>query len=225
MEIRDRTDHDPATEILLVDAYMRWALMAAEEVVGKNGLAVVLRQAGLEQLIGSYPPEQLKVTTGLTLAHYAALNAGLLNFFGRAARSMALRIGRNTARYAIDHQGALFGTAALLASKVLPVGTQIKMGLSAMQAGFRRLSQSVGQERHLALEDRGAAWAYLDYECPMSAGKRSDEPMGWIQNGAIQEALHWQIGRDFEVEQVACRSMGAPASIWLVYKQPKTPTM
>jgi predicted hydrocarbon binding protein len=223
MEIRDRTDHDPATEIMLVDAYMRWALLAAEEVVGKNGLAVVLRQARLEQLIGNYPPEQLKVTTGLTLAHYASLNAGLLNFFGRAARSMTLRIGRISARYAIDHQGALFGTAALLASKVLPVSTQIKMGLSAMQAGFRRLSQSVGQERRLELEDRGATWAYIDHDCPSSAGKQADEPIGWIQSGAIQEALHWQIGRDFTVEQVACRSMGAPASIWLVHKEPKAP--
>lgn len=224
MDIRDRADHDPASDILLVDAYMRWALMAAEEVVGKNGLAVVLRQAGLEQFIGNYPPEQLKVTTGLTLYHYASLNAGLLNFFGRAARSMALRMGRSTARYAVEHQSALFGTAALLASKVLPVSTQIKMGLSAMQAGFRRLSQSVGQDRSLALEDRGEAWAYLDYNCPMSAGKQSDEPIGYIQTGAIQEALHWQTGKEFEVEQAACRSMGAPASIWLITKTPKLPT-
>ncbi|NJN19731.1 MAG: 4-vinyl reductase [Oscillochloris sp.] len=224
MEIKDKAEHDPATEILLVDAYMRWALLAAEEVVGKNGLAVILRQSGLEQFIGNYPPEQLKVTTGLTLYHYASLNAGLLNFFGRAARSMAMRIGRQSTRYAIEHQSALFGTAALLASKVLPVPTQIKMGLSAMQAGFRRLSQAVGQERHLGLEDRRETWAYIDHDCPMSAGKSSDEPMGWIQTGAIQEALRWQIGKDFEVEQVACRSMGAPASIWLVHKTPKVPT-
>lgn len=224
MEIKDRTDHDPATDILLVDAYMRWALLAAEEVVGKNGLAVVLRQSGLEQLIGNYPPEQLKVTTGLTLYHYASLNAGLLNFFGRAARSMALRIGRQSARYAIEHQGALFGTAALLASKVLPIPTQIKMGLSAMQAGFRRLSQAVGQDRHIEIEDRGDSWAYIDYECAMSAGKTADEPIGWIQTGIIQESLHWQTGKDFEVEQVACRAMGAPASIWLVNKTPKAPT-
>ena len=224
MEIRDRAEHDPATDVLLVDAYMRWALLAAEEVVGKNGLAVVLREAGLEQFIGNYPPEQLKVSSGLTLFHYASLNAGLLNFFGRAARSMALRIGRSSARYAIDHQGALFGTAALLASKVLPVSTQIKMGLSAMQAGLRRLSQSVGQERRLELADRGECWAYIDYDCPMSAGKQSDEPIGWIQTGAIQEALHWQIGKEFEVEQIACRSTGAPASIWLITKTPKVPT-
>ncbi len=224
MEIRDRTDHDPTTELLLVDAYMRWALLATEEVIGKNGLAVVLRQAGLEQLIDNYPPEQLKATAGLTLGHYASLNAGLLNFFGRAARSMALRIGRTTARYAIDRQSALFGTAALLASKVLPVSTQVKMGLSAMQAGLRRLSQSVGQDRRLTLEDRGESWAYIDYDCSMSAGKQSDEPMGWIQTGIIQEALQWQTGRSFEVVQVACRGMGAPASIWLVSKEPKTTT-
>jgi predicted hydrocarbon binding protein len=224
MEIKDRTDHDPATDILLVDAYMRWALMAAEEVIGKNGLTVVLRQSGLDQLINNYPPEQLKASTGMTLAHYAALNAGLQNFFGRSARSMTLRIGRQTARYSIAHQAALFGTAALLASKVLPISTQIKMGLSAMQAGMRRLSQSVGQDRQFELEDRGETWAYIDYADPTSAGKSADEPIGWIQTGAMQEALRWQIGKDFEVEQVACRSMGAPASIWLVNKTPKVPT-
>jgi predicted hydrocarbon binding protein len=224
MEIKDKTEHDPATDILLVDAYMRWALLAAEEVVGKNGLAVVLREANLAQLIGNYPPEQLKVSTNLTLYHYASLNAGLLNFFGRAARSMALRIGRQSARHAIEQQGALFGTAALLASKVLPISTQIKMGLSAMQAGLRRLSQAVGQDRKIEIADRGDAWAYIDHQCAMSAGKSADEPIGWIQTGVIQESLHWQIGKDFEVEQIACRSMGAPASIWLINKTPKVPT-
>ncbi len=224
MQITERTDHDPATDLLLVDAYMRWALLAAEEVVGKNGLAVILRQNGLAHLINNYPPEQLKATTGMTLAHYASLNAGLLNFFGRSARSMTLRIGRQTARYSIDRQGALFGTAALLASKMLPISTQIKMGLSAMQGGMRRLSQSVGQDRQFELEDRGDAWAYHDFADPTSAGKVADEPIGWIQTGAIQETLHWQIGKDFEVEQVACRSMGAPASIWLVHKTPKLPS-
>jgi hypothetical protein len=199
---------------------MRWALLSAEEVVGKNGLTVVLRQAGLEHLIGNYPPNQLKATCNLTFGNYAALNAGLLNFFGRAAKSMTLRIGRQTSRHAIEHQGALFGTAALLASKMLPSGTQIKMGLSAIQLGLRRLSQAAGQERRLALEDRGAAWAYIDEDCPMSAGYRSDEPMGYIQAGAIQEALRWQTGKEFPVEQVACRSMGAPASIWEIGKVP-----
>jgi hypothetical protein len=43
MEIRNKANPDPVTDLYLVDAYMRWALMASEEVVGKNGLNVILR--------------------------------------------------------------------------------------------------------------------------------------------------------------------------------------
>lgn len=220
MQIRNKPEHDPVTDLYIVDAYMLWALMAAEEVVGKNGLTVVLRQVSLEALINNYPPNQLKVTRNITFGEYAALNGGLLDFFGRAGKSMTLRVGRQTARYAIDYQGALFGTAALLASKVLPVATQLKMGLNAMQLGLRRLAQAAGQDRRLSVEDRGDAWAYIDYDDASSAGKLSDEPMGWIQTGAIQESLRWQTGKEFSVTQVACRSMGAPASVWLVNKSP-----
>ena len=223
MNITDKPEHDPVSDLLLTDAYMRWALMSAEEVVGKNGLAVVLRQIGLERLIGNYPPNQLKSTVGLTFGHYTALNAGLLEFFGRAARSMALRIGRQSSRYAIEYQGALFGTAALLASKILPLGTQVKMGLSATQLGLRRLSQAAGQDHRFALEDRGDRWAYIDYDDALSAGKLADAPMGYVQTGALQEALHWQTGKEFAVEQVACRAMGAPASVWEVSKAPAPP--
>lgn len=223
MEIKDRPEHDPVADLHLVDAYMRWALLAAEEVVGKNGLNVILRQAGLERLINNYPPEQLKVSCELTFKDYANLNAGLLNFFGRAGKSMTLRIGRQTTRYAIEYQGALFGTAALLAAKVLPISTQIKMGLSAIQLGLRKLSQSVGEDRGLRIEDRGKVFAYIDQNCPMSAGKQADEPIGWIQTGALQEALRWQIGKEFEVVQVACQSMGAPASVWEISKTPRAP--
>ena len=64
MEIRDKAEHDPVTDIYNTDAYMRWALMAAEEVIGEKGLAVVLRDAGLERFIDNYPPEEVEKPTG-----------------------------------------------------------------------------------------------------------------------------------------------------------------
>lgn len=221
MEIRNKAEHDPSADLTVVDAYMRWALLAAEEVVGKNGLAVILRQAGLEQLINNYPPNQLKATFGLKFGDYANLSSGLLNFFGRAGKSMTLRIGRQSARYTIEQQGPLFGTAAMMAAKVLPIATQVKMGLSAGQAGFRKIGESVGEPRRLSLEDRGDRFAYIDLDDPCSAGKEADEPIGWIQTGGLQEALRWQTGKEFDVVQVACRSMGAPASVWEISKTPK----
>lgn len=222
MEIKQRAAHDPVADLYIVDAYMLWALMAAEEVVGKNGLTVILRQAGLDALIGNFPPNQLKITRMLTFGDYTGLSTGLLDFFGRAGKSMTLRIGRQTARYAVEYQGALFGTAALLASKVLPVATQIKMGLNATQLGFRKLSQSVGQDQRLRVEDRGGHFAYVAEDCPSCAGKHADAPICMIQTGGLHEALGWQIGKEFQIEEVECRAMGAPACVWLINKTPRS---
>jgi predicted hydrocarbon binding protein len=222
MEIKDKTEHDPVTDLFIVDAYMLWALMAAEEVVGKNGLTVVLRQAGLDHLIDNYPANQLKITRSLTFGDYASFNTGLLEFFGRAGKSMTLRIGRQTARHAVEKQAALFGTAALLAAaKVLPLATQIKMGLNATQLGFRKLSQAVGQDLRMRVEDRGGFFAYIDENCPVCAGKQADEPICWSQTGGLQEGLRWQTGKELEIEQVECRAMGAPACVWEIQKTPK----
>ncbi|MCP4542761.1 MAG: 4-vinyl reductase, partial [Chloroflexi bacterium] len=54
LEIKAKSEHDPAADIDLVDALMRWALLASEEVVGEKGLRIVLRDAGLERFIGNY---------------------------------------------------------------------------------------------------------------------------------------------------------------------------
>ena len=47
MDVKPKTEADPVAALYMVEAYMRWALLAAEEVAGANGLAIVLRQSGL----------------------------------------------------------------------------------------------------------------------------------------------------------------------------------
>ena len=36
LEIHNRAVHDPVADLPIVDAYMRWGLLAAEEVIGAN---------------------------------------------------------------------------------------------------------------------------------------------------------------------------------------------
>jgi predicted hydrocarbon binding protein len=221
MEIRNKPERDPIVDLYIVDAYMRWALLATEEVVGTRGLAVVLRDASLEHFIDNYPPEELKPSGNITFNDYASLNAGLFSFFGRAGKSMVLRIGRLSFKHGLEQQGALFGVAALIASKVLPIPTQLKMGLERMQDGFRKLSRPVGQEWRLRVEDRGDKLAYITEDCPMCAGKQSTEPMCWLWVGTLKEATRWLTGKEFEVVEVECRAVGAPACVWEVNKTPK----
>ena len=73
MEIKDKVPSDPVAGLYLVDAYMRWALLAAEEVVGKQGLTVLLRERGLGRFIDNYPPELLNISKTITLGDYAEL--------------------------------------------------------------------------------------------------------------------------------------------------------
>ncbi len=221
MEIRDKIEHDPVAEMYQADAYMRWALEAAEEVIGKKGLAIVLRDAGLERFINNYPPDELKFSGDITLGDYAALNAGLFNFFGRAGKSMVIRIGRLSTLRAIKEQGKLFGVAAAVASKVLPLPAQLKIGVGNIQKGFRELWQSVGQDFRVRAEDRGDKLAYITETCSVCAGKQSDEPMCWLWNGVLQESTKWLTGKEFEIREVECRAMGAPACVWEVSKKPK----
>jgi predicted hydrocarbon binding protein len=200
---------------------MRWALLASEEVVGKRGLSAVLRDAGLERFIDNYPPDETKVISDLTFGDYSNLSAELLTFFGRAGKGMLRRIGRLSARHGIKRQGAVFGLATALSSKVLPIPMQLKIGLTSMQNGFTKLSQEVGEEVHLRLEDRGDRFAYVDEDCSQCAGKQADARICLIRTGTIQEALHWLTGREFDVQEVECRAMGAPACVWEVLKTPE----
>ena len=221
MNITDKAGHDPVTEMHLTDAYMRWALEAAEDVAGKNGLGIVLRDAGLAQLINNYPAEKVEVSGAITYGEYADLSAGLLNFFGRAAKSMTIRIGRISTRKAIDQQSVLFGVATLMAAKLLPTPTKLKMVFDAQINGFKKLSAAVGEEYKAYIVDRGDKFAFAIETCSMCAGKLADEPICHLFTGTLMESTKWLTGKDFEVREVQCRAMGAPGCVWEINKTPK----
>ncbi len=221
MDIKDNSKKDPVAKLYLVDAYMRWALLAAEEVVGKQGLAVVLRSNNLERFIDHYPPELLKISGEITLGDYANLCAGLLTFFGRAGKSMVVRIGRLTSKYAIEKQSAVYNVTARTAARLMPSAMQVKIVLDSMADGYRKLYQDAGQELHFRVEDRGHSWGFVSVECPLCAGKKADTHICWGRIGTLKESAFWLTGKEFEVEEVECRAMGDPACVWEVSKTPK----
>jgi len=220
MEIKDKPN-DPVASMYLVDAYMRWALLASEEVVGKQGLQVLLRERKLDRFIGNYPPELLEISGTITLGDYAELCAGLLTFFGRAGKSMVIRSGRLTSKYAIEKQSAVYNVAAKTAAKLMPYGTQVKLVLDSMANGYNKLYAENNQELHFSVEDRGDKWAFISVECPLCAGKSADTTMCWGRIGTLKEGILWLSGKEFDVEEVECRALGAKACVFEISKTPK----
>ncbi len=222
LEIRNKTEHDPAADLYVPDAYLRWLLLTAEDTIGKLGLRVVLRKAGLEHLIGNYPAyEQPRPSKKFTFGDHAALNAGLLEFCGRHAESQMREMGRVMGKYSVVEQGALYGIGTVSFPKFASVPAQLKIAMEVILEGVRNASLSISQDHRLFLEDRGHKLAYIVQDCNFCAGKESNRPMCMYLTGNLQGGLHWLTGEEFYIEEVECRAMGAKACVWEIDKQPK----
>jgi len=221
MEIKTNPQHDTIMDLHMVDAYMRWALLAAEEVIGKPGLAIVLRENGLERFIDAYPADELKITGDILASEYGNLCTGLLQFYGRAGKSLDYRIGRLSSKYAIEKQAALFNVATKTAIRLLPFPNQISTGLDNTINGFKKLWGDYGEVSELGKEDRGHAFAYSVHTCPNCAGKLADEPICHQTTGMLLEVFEWLTGKKVSVKEVECRAMGAPNCVWEISKTPE----
>lgn len=78
-------------EAVIVNALVRQALVAAQEVMGENGLDAVLRNVGLERFIGNFPPNDTH--PGIMTTEYAKPNEAIEVFYGRGGKGMLRRIG------------------------------------------------------------------------------------------------------------------------------------
>jgi predicted hydrocarbon binding protein len=199
---------DPMLELPITEAHMRWALEAVEEVAGNKGLAVILRQAGLEKYIDQPPPNEL-VFAGCTFEHYAELNHAILDFYGRAAGSFARRIGRLSARNMIEQQDDLLGLQAL-ALRAMGTELRVKLGLMSSARLFVNLYRRLGgiDVTHI-VEDHGDHFTYSLKECPCCAGMKADRPICSMWLGVLYEGgIYVTDGKVFEYQEVACRALG-----------------
>ena len=221
MNITDKPAADKHARAPIPNSGLRWALQAAEEVTGKQGMAIVLRQAGLEVLIDHYPPEDSTFSDSHTWGEYARLNAGLLTFFGRAGRSMVLRIGRNAmhSQIEIDRKNPVI-SAALAAIHILPEKMRMKASLSAIIDGFDRLYKPAGiRTPPMRSGEHPDGWFFAFDECGGCAGKQSDAPMCYLGAGFLQEGIQWLTNKEYDVREIECRAMGAAACLFII--QPK----
>lgn len=220
MQVKVKSSRDPIGGWGFVNAYMRWALLAAEEVAGQKGLNIVLRNAGLDRYIGNYPPEDFDV--GGEVRDYTALCSELLTFFGRAGRGSLIRIGRKSTQLGMKLQAEQFGLNNLMAaSKMLPAGLKLKAGLEAHIAVWTMIYKQVGGQWHAHTEDRGEHWDYIVETCTLCVDREADGLMCHVFTGNLIEAILWQMGKEYDVYEAQCHAQGAPACVWSISKQPK----
>ena len=82
------------SERFIVNALVRQALVAIQEVMGENGLNAVLRTSGLGRFVDNFPPDDLE--PGIRASEYPGPRNAHLDF--RGCRILASREFRDDSR-------------------------------------------------------------------------------------------------------------------------------
>jgi predicted hydrocarbon binding protein len=189
-------------------------LEVLEDIMGRNGLNSVLHKAKLDQLIGNYPPNDLK--REFDFAEFSLLNQALDDTYGpRGGRVFALRGGKAAVKAGLDAFGAAVGIGGL-AMKVLPLQAKLKVGLPAEAKIFSTFSDQTSY-----VQEQGDRFVYVIERCPVCWGRHADRPVCHAAVGLLQGGLHWVSGgKDFKVVETQCKAMGDEDCRFDVYKEP-----
>ncbi len=207
-------DPIPKSGLYYPNKIARIALMAIEDVMGKNGLNAILNLAGLSHLIDNYPPDNLE--RKFDFADFSAINGALEEMYGpRGGRGLALRAGRATFSEGLRNFGALAG-AGDLAFKVLPLSAKLHIGIPAMAKIF-----STTSDQYSTTEEHEDHFIYSIHKCPVCWGRTVDRPACFMAVGLLQEGLKWVSGgREFKVVQTTCRASGDEICNFQIMKEP-----
>lgn len=178
-------------------------LLGVEDVVGKHGMAAILRQANLSQYIGHYPPSDLAYG-GHQLAYMSQLNHALFDIYGRrGARAILTRVGRERWKNAVSENGVL-ASATKMAMRFLPRRNRIKLALDvASKAYSEQLNTTI------RVGEDGECFFWEDLSCGNCIAWQSDAPVCFTTAGFVHGLTAWATEKEeHRVEEVACKAKG-----------------
>lgn len=169
--------------------------------IGRDALKAILSQSALPEE-WSRPAYFLKMEPPRAARAYAQLQAALRLYYGRGARGILFRVGSKLWRFLLrDAALGYKARAALL--RLLPASLRRKPALdllAGMWSGSRGDLSAHTHDLELILVDRA---------CPAALDQVSATPICFVTLGLIRECLFWADGREYDMEETACRAAGA----------------
>jgi predicted hydrocarbon binding protein len=170
---------------------------------GRDDLQVILEKAELPSAWADLDALS-KLDPAAAGEVYAGLQRALRTYYGRGARGILLRVGAQLWKRLLD--GAPFSLRPQIALvRGLPAAASRKPALNLLA---RLFSTKAGD---LTVHNMDLDLLLVDHASPAAAGQHEDEPICWLTIGLVRESLSWAAHREFDVTEISCRALGAPA--------------
>ena len=192
----------------------RIIFLAMEEILGQNGVNVILNLAGLSEFIDHYPPNNQD--QDFPFRHVSRMLSAIEDYYGpHGGRGVALRIGRACFQHGLREYGPLAGLTDL-AFRLLPLQTKIKVGANAFADIFNEFS-----DQQVSLEDKDQTLLWHIERCPVCWDRHTSAPSCQMAVGLLQDALYWVSGgKFFDVEEINCIANGDSKCTIAIDKNP-----
>ncbi|HEC22724.1 MAG TPA: 4-vinyl reductase [Chloroflexi bacterium] len=194
--------------------WSRIVLTSAEEVMGTQGVSALLNMAGLKELIGNYPPDNMKKQ--FSFNKFGRIQQAIWDMYGnRGARVFAVRAGEQSFKDGLT-QFKSVAQAAQVAMRVGSLEAKAKLGLEF----FSKFFNSVSDQKVVVSEDE-KHWIWTIEVCPMCWGRQSDEPCCHLAVGVLQAAFAWiSDGKKFRIMETECKAKGDENCVIKIEKTP-----
>lgn len=137
-----------------------------------------------------------------TAQAYARLQSALRTYYGRGARGILLRIGAKLWDHLLnDSAFGVRAQAALIHG--LPKALRRKPTLELLA---RILSAAPG---NITVHSLDLDLLLVDQASPTTMDQSDESPICFVTFGLIRECLYWADGQVYDIEERACRAMGA----------------
>jgi len=195
----------------------KWArvmLTSAEEVMGAQGVAALLNMSAMKELIGNYPPDNMKKE--FSFENVGKLQQGIWDMYGnRGARVFATRAGEQSFKDGLA-QFKSVATAAQVAMRVGTLEGKMKLGIEFFSKFFNSVSDQV-----VEVSEDDKHWIWTITRCPVCSGRKSEEPCCHLALGVLQAAAGWVTdGKKFRISETECKAKGDKNCVFKVEKVP-----
>jgi predicted hydrocarbon binding protein len=192
----------------------RVLLLAMEEILGREGIHSVLRDASLASFMDHYPPANSDKT--FSFETVGKLLGSLEQAYGpQGGRGTALRVGRACFQRGLRDVGALT-TITSPDFRFLPLSTKLPAAANTFADVFNSHT-----DQRVRVEEKEHYLLWHIECCPLCWGRKANEPICYLAVGFAQEALYWLSGgKIFDVEETACIARGDSACTIMIDRRP-----
>ena len=189
------------TRIAFSPSIMQKFVETLSAEIGHETFRAVLSKAGLPKE-WAHPIHFLALDDERTAYAYSTLQSAIRTYYGRGARGILMRIGSKLWDELLN-ESALGIKAQSAFIRGLPKPLRRKPALELLA---RILSTVNGK---MTVHTLDLDLLLVDQTSPTTLNQSDDTPVCFVTFGLIRECLYWADGQEHDIEERACRAMGA----------------